>query len=49
MITDRERQFFQNFGANTIWITPSKENVETILDIWSFIKKFDEDVLKLLV
>ena len=32
-----EKEFFERFGANKIWVTPSRENVETILEIWSFI------------
>ena len=34
---DWEIEFFTKFGANTIWTKPSRENVETILDIKSFI------------
>ena len=33
------REFFEKFGANTIWVVPSKENVETILDIHQFLLK----------
>ena len=32
-------EFFERFGANKIWVVPSKENVETILDIHQFILK----------
>lgn len=32
-----EREFFEKFGANKIWVKPSRDNVETIHDIWSFI------------
>lgn len=35
-IKEWEKEFFERFGANTIWSKPSRENVETILDIWSF-------------
>ena len=34
-----EKEFFTRFRANTIWVTPSKDNVETILDIHSFISE----------
>ncbi len=36
------KEFFEKFGANKIWVVPSKENVETILDIWSFIENLLE-------
>ena len=34
-----EREFFETFGADKIWVEPSHENVETILRIWEFIGK----------
>ncbi len=34
-----EQEFFTTFGADKIWVTPSKDNVETILDIHFFISR----------
>jgi hypothetical protein len=31
-----EKEFFERFGANKIWVKPSRDNVETILEIWKF-------------
>lgn len=31
-----EREFFERFGADKIWVKPSEDNVNTILEIWSF-------------
>lgn len=35
---DWEREFYEKFGADKIWVVPSKENVETVLELWSFIR-----------
>jgi len=32
-----EGEFFERFGANKIWVKPTKENVDTILEIHAFI------------
>lgn len=32
-----QHEFLERFGADKIWITPSQDNVETILEIWAFI------------
>lgn len=37
-----EEEFFNRFGADKIWVKPFKENVETILDIHSFIHQVEE-------
>lgn len=37
-IAEMEKMFFEKFGANKIWVAPSKDNVETILEINSFIR-----------
>lgn len=34
-----EKTFFERFGANIIWVKPSRDNVETILEIWSFLSE----------
>ena len=39
IIEELNKEFFERFGANKIWVNPSVDNVETILDIWSFIQK----------
>ena len=36
-------EFYEKFGANKIWVNPSKENVETIFDIESFISKVRQE------
>lgn len=36
---EREKEFFERFGANKIWVTPSRDNVETILEIHSFLRR----------
>ena len=36
---DWERTFFEKFGANKIWVVPSEDDVQTVLDIWSFIRQ----------
>lgn len=33
------KEFFERFGANKIWVKPSKENVETILEMWAFFQQ----------
>ena len=38
-IEEFEKEFFERFGANKIWVVPSRDNVETVLDIWQFINK----------
>jgi len=44
------REFFERFGADKIWVTPSKENVETVLEMWEFLckveKQAEERVIK---
>lgn len=37
MTDDWTKDFFTRFGANTIWVKPSRENVETILEIHAFV------------
>jgi len=32
-----KEEFDKEFGPKTIWVVPSKENIETIKDIWSWI------------
>ena len=32
-----KEEFDKEFGPRTIWVVPSKENIETIKDIWSWI------------
>lgn len=35
-IEEMLKQFLEQFGADKIWVTPSRDNVETILEIWRF-------------
>lgn len=39
---DWERGFFERFGADKVWVNPSKENVETILEIWEYIRSVEK-------
>ena len=41
-----EKEFFTNFGANKIWVTPSRDNVETILEVHSFISQVSQESYK---
>lgn len=45
------KEFLTRFGANKIWVNPSKENVETILEIEQFIRQAlaqkDKEVVEL--
>jgi hypothetical protein len=34
-----EKEFFTKFGADKIWVSPSKENVEVILEIWALFNR----------
>lgn len=34
---DWKKEFFERFGANKIWVSPSRDNVETIHEIYFFI------------
>ena len=36
---DWEIEFFERFGANKIWVTPSRDNVETIFEIENFLRE----------
>ena len=38
ILEDIDREFFERFGANKIWVSPSRDNVETILEIHSFLR-----------
>lgn len=38
-----QKEFFERFGANKIWVTPSRDNVETILEIHSFISSLVQE------
>lgn len=43
---EKQREFFERFGADKIWVKPSRENVETVHEMWAFMLEVEKESIE---